>query len=53
MQLVFDWILVKGVEMQFTAFKDGFNSVFPVHYVSTFHPDEVCMCLNKCVRTVY
>ena len=41
-QLVFDWTMSKGVERQFTALKNGFNTVFPLHYLSIFHPEEVC-----------
>jgi E3 ubiquitin-protein ligase TRIP12 len=41
LELVFDWTMSKGVERQFTALKNGFNTVFPLHYLSIFHPEEI------------
>ena len=40
-QLVVDWTLVKGVSAQFSAFREGFNSVFPISSLQQFYPSEV------------
>ena len=40
-QLVVDWTLVRGVRRQMEAFKDGFNSVFPLSNLLGFYPAEV------------
>ena len=36
-----DWTLVRGVRRQMEAFKDGFNSVFPLSNLLGFYPAEV------------
>ncbi len=40
-QLVVYWTLVEGVRRQFESFRDGFNSIFPIHHLKCFYPDEV------------
>ena len=41
-QLVVDWTLVRGVARQMEAFKDGFNSVFPLSSMQgLLYPSEV------------
>lgn len=40
-QLVVHWTLVKGVSAQFSAFREGFNSVFPISSLQQFYPSEV------------
>ena len=41
LQLVVHWTLVEGVSRQMQAFKDGFESVFPLNNLSSFYPSEV------------
>lgn len=41
-QLVVEWTLVRGVARQMEAFKEGFNSVFPLSNMQgLFYPSEV------------
>ena len=40
-QLVLDWVLARGVKSQAEAFREGFNSVFPLKYLHVFQPHEV------------
>ncbi|CAF1314917.1 unnamed protein product [Adineta steineri] len=39
--LVVYWTLVEGVRRQFESFRDGFNSIFPIHHLKCFYPDEL------------
>jgi hypothetical protein len=39
--LVVYWTLIEGVRRQFESFRDGFNSIFPIHHLKCFYPDEV------------
>ena len=39
--LVVYWTLVEGVRRQFESFRDGFNSIFAIHHLKCFYPDEV------------
>ncbi|CRK99378.1 CLUMA_CG012674, isoform A [Clunio marinus] len=39
--LVTHWFLVEGVNRQFEAFREGFNSVFPIHHLRIFYPEEL------------
>lgn len=45
--LVIYWILVEGVRRQFESFRDGFNSIFPIHHLKCFYPDEVSRNRSK------
>ena len=40
-QLLVEWTLVRGVGRQMAAFKDGFNTVFPITSLQYFYPSEV------------
>ena len=35
------WTLVEGVSRQFEAFREGFESVFPMTALQSFYPEEV------------
>ncbi|XP_011294459.2 E3 ubiquitin-protein ligase TRIP12 isoform X4 [Musca domestica] len=39
--LVTYWFLVEGVQKQFEALKEGFDSVFPTHRLRMFYPEEL------------
>ncbi|KAM7362392.1 E3 ubiquitin-protein ligase ctrip isoform 3-T5 [Cochliomyia hominivorax] len=39
--LVTYWFLVEGVQKQFEALKEGFDSVFPSHRLRMFYPEEL------------
>ncbi|UJR37286.1 hypothetical protein I4U23_029995 [Adineta vaga] len=39
--LVVYWTLVEGVRRQFESFRDGFNSIFSIHHLKCFYPDEL------------
>jgi len=39
--LVVYWTLVEGVRRQFESFRDGFNSIFPIHHLKCFYPEEL------------
>ncbi|XP_065888621.1 E3 ubiquitin-protein ligase TRIP12-like isoform X2 [Dysidea avara] len=41
LQLVVYWTLVKGVSAQFAAFREGFNSIFPISSLQQFYPSEM------------
>ncbi|XP_029650609.1 E3 ubiquitin-protein ligase TRIP12 isoform X2 [Octopus sinensis] len=41
LQLVVHWNLVEGVSRQFEAFKEGFESVFPLSTLQCFYPEEL------------
>lgn len=38
---VFKYILFTGVEKQMRAFREGFNKIFPLHYLEIFYEDEI------------
>ena len=40
-QLVIHWTLIEGVTRQFEALREGFESVFPLSYLSLFFPEEL------------
>lgn len=44
LQLVVYWTLNEGVSRQFESFREGFESVFPLHHLQYFYPEEVCHC---------
>jgi len=46
LQLVTQWILVDGVHRQFEAFREGFETLFPLSTLRLFYPDEVRMYLT-------
>lgn len=39
--LIVYWTLIEGVRRQLESFRDGFNSIFPIHHLKCFYPDEV------------
>lgn len=41
LQLVVYWTLNEGVSRQFESFREGFESVFPLHHLQYFYPEEV------------
>ncbi|KAK3585607.1 hypothetical protein CHS0354_004513 [Potamilus streckersoni] len=41
LQLVIHWSLVEGVSRQFEAFREGFESVFPLNTLNSFYPEEL------------
>ena len=41
LQLVTQWTLIDGVHRQFEAFREGFESLFPLSTLRLFYPDEV------------
>lgn len=44
LQLVTQWTLLDGVHRQFEAFREGFESLFPLSTLRLFYPDEVMIC---------
>ena len=44
LQLVVYWTLNEGVSRQFESFREGFESVFPLHHLQYFYPEEVSTC---------
>jgi len=46
-QLVTQWMLVDGVHRQFEAFREGFESLFPLSTLRLFYPDEVRICCAR------
>ena len=45
LKLVVEWTLIRGVARQMEAFKEGFNSVFPLtNMQGLFYPSEVHLC---------
>ncbi|RDD46629.1 E3 ubiquitin-protein ligase TRIP12 [Trichoplax sp. H2] len=41
LQLVIHWTLIEGVSKQMTAFKEGFESIFPLSKLQIFYPYEI------------
>lgn len=41
LKLLVEWTLVRGVGRQMAAFKDGFNTVFPITSLQYFYPSEM------------
>ncbi|XP_071085244.1 E3 ubiquitin-protein ligase TRIP12-like isoform X2 [Haliotis cracherodii] len=41
LQLVTHWSIVEGVSRQFDAFREGFESVFPLSSLQCFYPEEL------------
>ncbi|KAL8586262.1 hypothetical protein ACOMHN_003777 [Nucella lapillus] len=41
LQLVIHWTLVEGVSRQFEAFREGFESIFPLSSLQCFYPEEL------------
>ncbi|XP_043926988.1 E3 ubiquitin-protein ligase TRIP12 isoform X2 [Protopterus annectens] len=48
-RLVVHWTLNEGVARQFESFRDGFESVFPLHHLQYFYPEELdqLLCGSK------
>lgn len=44
-QLLSHWILVEGVSRQMESLREGFESVFPLHHLSFFFPEEMDLLL--------
>jgi len=44
-ELLTDFCLNKGIHKQLTAFKEGFDLVFPLEKLGTFNPDEIRLML--------
>ena len=56
LQLVIHWSLVEGVSRQFEAFREGFESVFPLSTLQCFYPEEVsesCADMSMSVHFVF
>ncbi|XP_062901525.1 E3 ubiquitin-protein ligase TRIP12 isoform X3 [Mobula hypostoma] len=49
LRLVVYWTLNEGVSKQFESFRDGFESVFPLHHLQYFYPEELdqLLCGSK------
>uniref|UniRef100_H3ALV8 E3 ubiquitin-protein ligase n=1 Tax=Latimeria chalumnae TaxID=7897 RepID=H3ALV8_LATCH len=49
LRLVVYWTLNEGVTRQFESFRDGFESVFPLHHLQYFYPEELdqLLCGSK------
>ena len=47
-KLVAHWTLNEGVSKQFQAFKEGFESVFPISSLQMFYPNEVARFTLLC-----
>ncbi|KAG7278967.1 hypothetical protein CRUP_036618 [Coryphaenoides rupestris] len=47
--LVVYWTLNEGVSRQFESFREGFESVFPLHHLQYFYPEELdqLLCGSK------
>uniref|UniRef100_A0A673XBU3 E3 ubiquitin-protein ligase n=1 Tax=Salmo trutta TaxID=8032 RepID=A0A673XBU3_SALTR len=41
LRLVVYWTMNEGVSRQFESFREGFESVFPLHHLQYFYPEEV------------
>ncbi|KAK3801055.1 hypothetical protein RRG08_013451 [Elysia crispata] len=41
LQLVLHWSLVEGISRQFEAFREGFESLFPLNTLQCFYPEEM------------
>lgn len=57
-QLVAHWTLVEGVQRQFEALREGFESIFPLASLGLFYPHEVSytysmtgLCGESCGNT--
>ncbi|XP_033112984.1 E3 ubiquitin-protein ligase TRIP12-like isoform X2 [Anneissia japonica] len=52
LKLVAHWTLVEGVSRQFEAFREGFQSVFPLEHLQSFYPEELdqlfCGSTSEC-----
>lgn len=46
------WILVEGVGRQMESLREGFESVFPLHHLSLFYPEEMDLLLCGASQTV-
>ncbi|XP_034024048.1 E3 ubiquitin-protein ligase TRIP12 isoform X2 [Thalassophryne amazonica] len=49
LRLVVYWTLNEGVSRQFESFREGFESVFPLHHLLYFYPEELdqLLCGSK------
>ncbi|XP_028275040.1 E3 ubiquitin-protein ligase TRIP12 isoform X5 [Parambassis ranga] len=49
LRLVVYWTLNEGVTRQFESFREGFESVFPLHHLQYFYPEELdqLLCGSK------
>lgn len=49
LRLVVYWSLNEGVSRQFESFREGFESVFPLHHLQYFYPEELdqLLCGSK------
>jgi len=45
LKLMSHWILVEGVSRQMESLREGFESVFPLHHLSLFYPEEMDLLL--------
>ncbi|KAK4005152.1 hypothetical protein OUZ56_006875 [Daphnia magna] len=45
LKLLSHWILVEGVSRQMESLREGFESVFPLHHLSLFYPEEMDLLL--------
>ncbi|KAL5476128.1 hypothetical protein EMCRGX_G026036 [Ephydatia muelleri] len=41
LKLVVDWTMVRGVARQMEAFREGFNTIFPINNLRGFYPSEM------------
>jgi len=44
-RLVTHWLLVEGVSRQMESLREGFESVFPLHHLALFYPEEMDLLL--------
>ena len=51
-QLMSHWILVEGVSRQMESLREGFESVFPLHHLSLFYPEEMDLLLCGASQSV-
>nr|XP_023822687.1 E3 ubiquitin-protein ligase TRIP12 isoform X2 [Salvelinus alpinus] len=49
LRLVVYWTMNEGVSRQFESFREGFESVFPLHHLQYFYPEELdqLLCGSK------
>lgn len=52
LQLVVYWTLNEGVSRQFESFREGFESVFPLHHLQYFYPEEVSTSLDSMMQSI-
>lgn len=45
LKLLSHWILVEGVSRQMDSLREGFESVFPLHHLALFYPEEMDLLL--------